>query len=242
MPRIRAHSARPSNSQQVSDVAVAALGVPSEGAEKEARSPNCEKRARNVAEGRTDGQHLFDQIEQRQGDDLIEVHDAAKEQDCHQAPTTTETVDAVVSPHLKGSRVALLPMMHQETHWASAMLEAGLLQRGELVGARKHQDKARENLAHAIHHHRRKDADAFKSPLHACGDRTKHRPNQKVAGGERCGWKKVSTRANSLGRFPVDPCVDQNYRRSTWKHHGDHHDPPHYEHHSRILGCPFNRH
>jgi hypothetical protein len=79
---------------------------------------------------------LFQQDEEGNTDDPIEIHNTADEEQCHQKSATHEAKSPVFDSHPKGTERSRAPMMRHELKWAAAVLKASVLKWRELVKAR----------------------------------------------------------------------------------------------------------
>lgn len=174
------------------------------------------------------GQGLLEQHDDRQPGDPVEVHHPAEEQQRHQPPAAPETERAILDAHAEGAPPAGAPVVHQELERAATMLEAGLLERRELIQTRRHQDRPGEQHAGAVHRHRRQDAGRLEGPLQAGGEDAEAAPDRNIAPGEEAGRQQSAAAALALA--PVDRGEQQDHRRRAGQHHRDHHHPPHGDH------------
>ena len=62
-----------------------------------------------------------------------DAHHPEREQRRHQRPATAHAPGAVIDPHPQGSTAARPPVIEDEPQWASALPQAGVLERGQLI-------------------------------------------------------------------------------------------------------------
>src|ERR1700684_1143946 len=97
------------------------------------RTEQDHRSARDPSAHVTEGDRLLQQNKYGDRRDPHKVHHAADEQQCHQDPAATYAVDAEPQSHPEGAEVTAAPAAGHEMRWGPAVLQAGVLERGELV-------------------------------------------------------------------------------------------------------------
>ena len=114
----------------------------SEGERQHPGTPDEQNDTGRIAEPMTGGDGPFEQNEQGEARDPVEVHHPAEKQEAHQEPAAAHAESAVHETHAQRAAGVPPPMGAKECKRRSAVAKTGMLNRGELVEARGQQENA----------------------------------------------------------------------------------------------------
>src|SRR5438128_8344815 len=90
-------------------------------------TPGSDTDTRDPAKPVAHRDRLFQQDEASQAGNPKQVHDAAEEQKAHQEPAASQTIGAMLEPHVEGTEWAEPPLLGKKAQGRAAMSQADAL-------------------------------------------------------------------------------------------------------------------
>src|SRR5262249_57235302 len=105
-------------------------------------APGNQEQTRGPAEPWAATPQFLEEHEGGEKRDPGKIHDAEYEQERHEGPAAEQAISPMTKAHHEGTEPPFAPLAHYKGQWAAAFVEAGKLERRELIKPRRDQNRS----------------------------------------------------------------------------------------------------